>query len=47
MSCIGVTSIGSNVAPTTMSLPFGPSPSISSDIAFEFKPVSQNYLCAA
>src|SRR5579872_3087440 len=41
MSCAGVTSIGSNVTPITMSLPFGPSPSISSDIALEFGAVAR------
>ena len=40
ISCIGVTSMGSDVAPTTMSSPFGPRPSISSDIAFEFGAVA-------
>jgi len=35
MSCIGVTSIGSNGAPTTISLPFGPRLLTNSDIAFE------------
>src|SRR5262249_8877722 len=34
MSCNGVTSMGSNPAPITMSLPLGPRPSISADIAF-------------
>src|SRR6267378_1542078 len=41
MSCTGVTSMGSNVRPTTMSLPFGPRPLISSDIAFELGAVAR------
>src|ERR1019366_9776243 len=41
MSCIGVTSIGSKVAPTTMNLPFGPKPSTNSDIAFELGAVAR------
>src|SRR5271157_4969354 len=41
MSCSGVTSMGSNAAPTTISSPFGPRPSISSDIAFAFGAVAR------
>ena len=41
MSCTGVTSMGSAATPTTMSLPLGPSPSISSDIAFELGAVAR------
>ena len=36
MSCTGVTSIASNVAPITINLPFGAKPSTSADIALEF-----------
>src|SRR5262249_102206 len=39
--CIGVTSMGSDAAPMTMSLPFGPRPSINSDIAFELGAVAR------
>ena len=55
MSCIGVTSSESKPAPTTMSLPLGASPSISSDMAFELgavarmtraPPISSNALAA-
>src|SRR5262249_36140578 len=41
MSCTGVTSMGSNVTPITMSLPFGPRPLNSSDIAFELGAVAK------
>jgi hypothetical protein len=41
MSWIGVTSMASNVTPTTMSLPFGAKPSTSSDIAFELGAVAR------
>src|SRR6516164_2441947 len=40
MSCTGLTSRGSNVTPITMSLPFGPRPSNSPDIAFELGAVA-------
>ena len=41
MSCTGVTSIGSNVALSTISLPFGPRPLTNSDIAFAFGAVAR------
>ena len=41
MSWTGVTSMGSNVTPITTSLPFGPRPSISADIAFELGAVAR------
>src|SRR5580700_427302 len=41
MSCTDVASIGSKVTPTTMSLPFGPRPLISSDIALELGAVAR------
>jgi len=40
MSWTGATSMGSNVAPITMSVPFGPRPSTSPDIAFELGAVA-------
>ena len=36
-----MTSMGSDVAPITMSLPFGPRPSINSDMAFELGAVAR------
>src|SRR5262249_42261528 len=41
MSCTGVTSMGSNVTPISMSLPFGPRPLNSADIAFELGAVAK------
>src|SRR6266446_8186905 len=47
MSCTGVTSMASKAAPITMSFPFGPRPSISSDIAFGTRGCSHHHSCAA
>ena len=41
MSWIGETSIGSNVAPTTTSVPLSPRPSISADMDFELGAVAR------
>jgi hypothetical protein len=38
---MGVTSMGSNVTSTTISLPFASRPSIRSDIAFELRAVAR------
>src|SRR5947209_9457583 len=41
MSCTGVTSMGSNATANHQRLPFGPRPSISSEIAFELGAVAR------
>ena len=47
MSCIGVTSMGSDAAPITMSLPFGPRPSNQLGHRFRAWGCRENDLCAA